>query len=192
MSHLSLSSMGADMADINNDGNPEIFVTDMLPQEDERLKNTTDFERYDVYQLKKSKGFYNQYMQNTLQLNNGNGSFSEIAYFSGVAQTDWSWGALLFALANDGYKDIYVCNGIYHDLTNQDFIDFFANEVYQKMALSGVKASQDSIINTMPSTPISNYAYKNNQDLETSLKSGRNLATGTCLHVGGFPQNTNT
>jgi len=171
MSHLSLSSMGADMADINNDGNPEIFVTDMLPQEDERLKNTTDFERYDVYQLKKSKGFYNQYMQNTLQLNNGNGSFSEIAYFSGVAQTDWSWGALLFDMDNDGYKDIYVCNGIYHDLTNQDFIDFFANEVYQKMALSGVKTSQDSIINSMPSTPISNYAYRNNQNLTFTDKT---------------------
>ncbi len=165
MSHLSLSSMGADMADINNDGNPDIFVTDMLPEGDERLKNTSDFERYDVYQLKKSKDFYNQYMQNTLQLNNGNNTFSEIASFSGVAQTDWSWGALLFDMDNDGFKDIFVCNGIYHDLTNQDFIDFFANEVYQDMALSGVKTSQDSIINSMPSTPITNYAYKNNQDL---------------------------
>ena len=165
MPHLSLSSMGADMADINNDGKPEIFVTDMLPENDERLKNTSDFEHYDVFQLKKRKGFYNQYMQNTLQLNNGDDTFSEIAFYSGVAQTDWSWGALLFDMDNDGYKDIYVCNGIYHDLTNQDFMDFFANEVYQKMALSGIKASQDSIINNMPSTPITNYAYKNNQDL---------------------------
>jgi hypothetical protein len=165
MPHLSLSSMGADMADINNDGKPEIFVTDMLPENDERLKNTSDFEHYDVLELKKRKGFYNQYMQNTLQLNNGDDTFSEIAFYSGVAQTDWSWGALLFDMDNDGYKDIYVCNGIYHDLTNQDFMDFFANEVYQKMALSGVKTSQDSIINSMPSTPITNYAYKNNQDL---------------------------
>ena len=168
MQHLSLSSMGADMADINNDGNPEIFVTDMLPEGDERLKNTSNFERYDVYQLKKDKDFYNQYMQNTLQLNNGDNTFSEIAFYSGVAQTDWSWGALLFDMDNDGYKDIYVCNGIYHDLTNQDFIDFFANEVYQDMAISGIKTSQDSIINSMPSTPISNYAYKNNHDLTFS------------------------
>ncbi len=171
MPHLSLSSMGADMADINNDGKPEIFVTDMLPESDERLKNTSDFERYDVYQLKKSKGFYNQYMQNTLQLNNGDNTFSEIAFYSGVAQTDWSWGALLFDMDNDGYKDIYICNGIYHDLTNQDFMDFFANELYQKMALSGIKTSQDSIINSMPSTPISNYAYKNNQDLTFTNKT---------------------
>ncbi len=168
ISHLSLSSMGADMADINNDGLPEIFVTDMLPENDERLKNTSDFERYDLFKLKKSKDFYNQYMQNTLQLNNGDNTFSEIASYSGVAQTDWSWGALLFDMDNDGYKDIYVCNGIYHDLTNQDFMDFFANEVHQKMALSGVKTSQDSIVNSMPSTPISNYAYKNNHDLTFS------------------------
>jgi hypothetical protein len=165
MAHLSMSSMGADMADINNDGKPEIFVTDMLPENDERLKNTSEFERYDVYQLKKNNDFYNQYMQNTLQLNNGDNTFSEIAFFSGIAETDWSWGALLFDMDNDGYKDIYVCNGIYHDLTNQDFTDFFANEVYQGMAISGVKTSQDSIIRSMPSNPISNYAYKNNQDL---------------------------
>ncbi len=171
MPHLSLSSMGADMSDINNDGLPEIFVTDMLPESDVRLKNTSDFERYDVYQLKKSKDFYHQYMQNTLQLNNGDNTFSEIAFYSGVAQTDWSWGALLFDMDNDGYKDIYICNGIYHDLTNQDFMDFFANEVYQKMALSGIKTSQDSIINSMPSTPISNYAYKNNQDLTFTNKT---------------------
>ncbi|PID68594.1 MAG: RNA-binding protein [Flavobacteriales bacterium] len=165
MSHLSLSSMGADMADINNDGNPEIFVTDMLPENDERLKNTSDFERYDVYQLKKSKDFYNQYMQNTLQLNNGDNTFSEIAFYSGVAQTDWSWGALLFDMDNDGYKDIFVCNGIYRDLTNMDFMDFFANEIYQDMAISGVKTQQDSIINSMPITPIVNYAFQNNKDL---------------------------
>jgi hypothetical protein len=56
----------------------------------------------------------------------------EIANYAGVAKTDWSWGALLFDMDNDGYKDIYVCNGIYHDLTNQDFVDFFANEFMQK------------------------------------------------------------
>ncbi|MGA8853907.1 MAG: VCBS repeat-containing protein, partial [Christiangramia sp.] len=83
MQHLSLSSMGADMADLNNDGLPEIFVTDMLPEEDARLKETGDYERYDLNQLKKSRDFYNQYMQNTLQLNNGDGTFSEIAHYSG-------------------------------------------------------------------------------------------------------------
>ena len=165
VSHLSLSSMGADMADINNDGFPEIFVTDMLPEDDERLKTTSDFERYDLYRRKLDNDFYHQYMQNTLQLNNRNNSFSEIAFYSGVAQTDWSWGALIFDMDNDGFKDIYVSNGIYHDLTNQDFMDFFANDILQEMVLTGKKKEFDSILNKMPSTPIPNYGFKNNQDL---------------------------
>ncbi|MDT0643248.1 VCBS repeat-containing protein [Zunongwangia sp. F363] len=168
VSHLSLSSMGADMADINNDGYPEIFVTDMLPEDDKRLKNTSDFERYDIYKLKEEKDFFHQYMQNSLQLNNQNNSFSEIAFFSGVAQTDWSWGALIFDMDNDGFKDIYVSNGIYKDLTNQDFMDFFANDILQEMVLTGKKKEFDSIINKMPSTPIPNYAFKNNADLSFS------------------------
>ena len=163
--HLSISSMGADMADINNDGYPEVFVTDMLPEEDERLKKTTSFENYDTYQLKKSRDFYNQYMQNSLQLNNGDQSFSEISSFSGVAQTDWSWGALLFDMNNDGYRDIFVSNGIYHDLTDQDFMNFFANDIIQRMTLTGKKEEVDSIINKMPSNPIRNYAFQNNKDL---------------------------
>ncbi|MHA7056376.1 VCBS repeat-containing protein [Aquimarina sp. M1] len=166
--HLSISSMGADMADINNDGYPEIFVTDMLPEDDQRLKETGSFESYDVYQLKKSRDFYNQYMQNSLQLNNGDHTFSEIAFFSGVAKTDWSWGALLFDMDNDGYRDIFVSNGIYHDLTDQDFMNFFANDIIQKMTLTGKKEEVDSIINKMPSTPIANYAFKNNGDLSFS------------------------
>ena len=88
--------MGADMADINNDGKPEIFVTDMLPEEDERLKNTSNFERYDVYKLKQNKDFYNQYMQNTLQLNNGDDTFSEVAFYSGVAANRLVLGRLAF------------------------------------------------------------------------------------------------
>lgn len=169
--HFSLSSMGADMADINNDGAYEIFSTDMLPETDERLKTTTQFESFDVLQLKKSLGFYHQYMQNALQLNNGNGYFKEVALFSGVAKTDWSWGALFFDMDNNGYKDLYVCNGIKQDLTNQDFIDFFADEVYQRMAISGKKTAQDTIISIMPSTPVANYGFVNNANLTFSNKT---------------------
>ncbi|KAA1244095.1 VCBS repeat-containing protein [Aquimarina sp. RZ0] len=166
--HLSISSMGADMADINNDGYPEIFVTDMLPEGDQRLKETSAFDSYDLYTLKKSRDFYNQYMQNSLQLNNGDNTFSEIAFYSGVAKTDWSWGALLFDMDNDGYRDIFVSNGIYHDLTDQDFMNFFANDIIRKMTVTGKKEEVDSIINKMPSTPISNYAFRNNGDLTFS------------------------
>ena len=164
--HTSLASMGSDIQDINNDGKPEIYVTDMLPESDSRIKENTSFESYDLYKRKSDLNFHNQFMQNSLQLNNGNGSFSEIAYFSDVAKTDWSWGALLFDMDNDGFKDIFVSNGIYHDLTNQDFIDFFANDIIQKMILTGQKEEKEMIINKMPSTPISNYAFKNQGDFE--------------------------
>ncbi len=163
--HISQSSMGADMADVNNDGKADIFVTDMLPEGDERLKTTTSFDNYDLFTRKLNLDFYNQYMQNTLQVNNGNNQFQEVANYAGVAKTDWSWGALLFDMDNDGYKDIYVCNGISHDLTNQDFMDFFANEVMQKMVITGKKEEMQSVVSKMPTTPIPNYAYKNNKNL---------------------------
>lgn len=166
--HLSLSAMGIDIADINNDGNSEIFITDMLPEADTRVKSVMEFENYNVFKLKQSKDFYQQYIQNTLQLNNGDGSFSEVANFSGVDATDWSWAGLLFDMDNDGLRDIYITNGINHDLTDLDFVDFFANEIMQKMALTGRKESIDSIINKMPIRPQPNYAYRNNGDITFS------------------------
>lgn len=165
ISHMSHASMGADMADINNDGYPEIFTTEMLPGDETRLKTTTLFENYNVYQLKQERGFYHQYMQNCLQLNNKDKTFSEIAFYSGVAATDWSWGALMFDMDNDGYRDIYVCNGIYKDVTDQDFIDFFADEVVQKMALTGQKEQINEVLNKMPSKPQLNKAFRNRGDL---------------------------
>jgi len=165
MKHLSIASMGADMADINNDGYPEIFTTEMQPRDEKRLKTTTSFENHYVANLKRDKGFYNQLQQNCLQLNNQNGTFSEIANYAGVAASDWSWGALLFDADNDGYNDIYVCNGIYNDIIDQDFIDFFANELAQKMVLSGEKQQFDQIVKNMPSRPIPNYFFSNNKNL---------------------------
>lgn len=166
MQHTSLASMGADMADINNDGYPDIFTTDMLPDDDYRLKTTSLFDNIDVYRLKERSGFYHQYMQNTLQLNNKNGKFMEISNFSGVDASDWSWGGLMFDADNDGFTDIFVCNGINHDLTNQDFIDFFSNDVIQKMVLTGEKDDVDVIINKMPSQKIPNKAFRNNGNLQ--------------------------
>ncbi len=163
--HLSLSAMGIDIADINNDGHNDIFITDMLPEPEERVKSVMEFEGYNVHDLKRNKDFYQQYIQNTLQLNNGNGTFSEVAYYSGIDATDWSWAGLIFDMDNDGFKDIFVTNGINHDLTDLDFVDFFANEIIQKMALTGKKESIDSIINKMPIKPQPNFAFKNNGDI---------------------------
>jgi hypothetical protein len=161
IAHLSHSSMGADMADVNNDLHPDIFVTEMLPDDDYRLKTTTTFEYVDVQRFKVNSGFYYQFMQNTLQLNNGQGKFREIAHYSGVAASDWSWGALIFDADNDGLNDIYVSNGINHDVTDQDFIDFFANDVIQRMVMTGKKEQIDEIIGRMPSVPLQNKMYRN-------------------------------
>ena len=168
---LCLSAMGVDMGDINNDGNQDIFITDMLPDGDQRVKSVMEFEGYNVFKLKQSKDFYQQYIQNTLQLNNGNGSFSEIGYYSGVSATDWSWSGLIFDMDNDGYRDIFVTNGVNHDLTDLDFVDFFANEIIQEMALTGKKEAIDSIIAKMPIVPVPNYAYHNNRDLTFTNKA---------------------
>jgi hypothetical protein len=166
MQHTSLASMGADIGDINNDGYPDIFTTDMLPDDDYRLKTTSSFDNIDVYRLKERLGFYHQFMQNSLQLNTGDGKFKDIAQYSGVSASDWSWGALMFDMDNDGLNDLYICNGINHDVTNQDFIDFFANDVIQKMVLTGVKEEIEGIIKKMPSFPLLNKAFLNKGNLK--------------------------
>ncbi len=169
--HTSMASMGADMADLNHDGFPEIFVTDMLPSDELRLKTTASYENHYTQELKRKRGFYNQFMQNSLQLNNGDGTFSEISQYSGVPASDWSWGALMFDADNDGQTDIYVSNGIRHDVIDQDFIDFFANELNQKMALSGKKESINKILEQMPSVPIINSFFHNEGALKFTEQS---------------------
>lgn len=176
--HVSHSSMGADMADVNNDGYPDIFTTDMLPDDDYRLKTTTTFDNIDVHRLKQKSGFYNQYTQNTLQINNQHGKFMETGFYSGVAASDWSWGGLIFDADNDGRSDIFVCNGIYNDVTDQDFIDFFANDIIQRMVMTGEKDKFDEIVNKMPSRPVPNKLYLNQGDLRFS-DEGEKSGLGT-------------
>ena len=166
--HTSLASMGADMGDINNDGYPDIFTTDMMPDDDYRLKTTSSFDNIDVYRLKEKSGFYHQFQQNTLQVNNKNGKFLDASYYSGVAASDWSWGGLLFDADNDGLTDLYICNGINKDLTNQDFIDFFANDIVQKMVMTGKKDEVNAVISKMPRQALLNKAFKNEGNLKFS------------------------
>jgi len=166
MHSISNASMGSDMADINNDGNPDIFVTEMLPELESRIKVNTTFENWDKYQLDLKYDYFHQFTRNTLQLNNGNNTFSEIARLSGISATDWSWGALITDLNNDGYKDIFIANGIYKDLTNEDYIQYISNREVMKVFMSSKdKSSYKKLIDLMPSNALSNYAYSNNGDL---------------------------
>jgi hypothetical protein len=158
--HNSYASMGADFGDINNDGAPEIFTTDMLPADDYRLKTTLSFDDIDQYLLKERNGFFHQFLQNTLQLNDGHGKFKDIANYSGVNASEWSWGALIFDADNDGLNDLYVCNGIYRDLTNQDFLSFDANEIKEKMMVTGQKNLAE-LVNKIPSIAVPNKMYRN-------------------------------
>ena len=162
---ISMSSMSSDLGDINNDGHPEIFTTDMIPDDDYRLKTTGTFDNIDLYLSKQKAGLYHQYVRNCLQLNNGNGTFSEIAAYSGVWGTDWSWGALFLDADNDGLKDLFVCNGINRDVGDLDFLDFFSNDVYQKMLATGRKEEMDEILKHIPVNPLPNRVFRNRGDL---------------------------
>ena len=163
--HMSLSSMGADMADIDNDGRIDIFTTDMLPEDDQRLKLNVRFEDYDVYNQKGRQGLHHQLMSNMLHLNNGDSTFSEIAQFAGVNATDWSWGALIFDLNNDGWKDIVVCNGMYLDVNDQDYIDFVADDVSKKLFdRTKADARFEQLKSMMVSKKLPNYAFVNQKN----------------------------
>ncbi|MEL7532265.1 MAG: VCBS repeat-containing protein, partial [Bacteroidota bacterium] len=161
MHSISGASMGADMADINNDASPEIFVTEMLPQPDARIKTVTTFENWDRYQINLRNGYYHQFTRNMLQLNNRDNTFSEIGRMAGVEATDWSWGALISDLDNDGWKDLFIANGIYKDLTDQDFLVYISNSETQKEIVSKSGVNYDALIDAIPSNPVPNYAYRN-------------------------------
>lgn len=161
----SFSSMGVDVADVNNDGYPDLFTTDMLPGDDYRLKTLGAFDNIDLYNTRIKNGLYRQFMKNCLMVNNKKGEFIEAANFSGVQATDWSWGALFLDADNDGLNDIFVCNGINHDVTNLDFMEFFANDIIKKMVISGQKQSIDSVLKHIPIFPLPNKAFRNTGNL---------------------------
>lgn len=170
MGHLSYAAMGADLADINNDGYLDLFVTDMLPRNERHLKQITSYDTYDLYELKLKRDYHHQITQNALQLNNGNGTFSETARLAGVDATDWSWGALLFDMDNDGWKDIFVSNGIARDLTDIDFLKFLSDETMRIQQKGNSKINFNEMINRMPVRPQDNYSFQNNKDLTFTEK----------------------
>lgn len=158
---ISIASMGADMVDLNHDGNNEIFVTEMLPSDPERMKTVANFETWDRHAYVVQTGYYEQYPRNVFQLNNGNGTFSEIGRMLGIEASDWSWGALFFDMNNDGERDLFIANGIYQDLTDQDYLQYISTEEVMRSFVKDGKPNYAKLVELIPSQPIPNQAYLN-------------------------------
>jgi hypothetical protein len=160
---LSYFSMGLDAADVDNDGWPDVYTTDMLPEDEHRFKTTTLFEGWDVYQTKVNNGFHHQLMRNMLQRNNRDGTFTDIGELAGVARTDWSWSALIADLDLDGRKDIFVTNGLAKDITAQDYVAFLGSEQTMREVTDQGRSRADfgKLMDAMTSTPLANYAFRN-------------------------------
>lgn len=168
--HISHFSMGSNLNDFNNDGAVDLFTLDMLPEDNKRQKLLYGPENYEEYARRIASGFYFQDMRNMLHLNNDNGTFSEIGQLSGVSNTDWSWSALFADFDNDGWKDLFVTNGYYKDVTNRDFLKFRGN-YYFDQSIKRQKVDTTHIINQTVSTPIHNYLFKNMGSLKFEDKS---------------------
>jgi hypothetical protein len=168
--HTSRFSMGVDAADFNNDGRPDVIVLDMLPEREDVLNTSATAEEFNVFNLRLEAGYHPQYARNTLQLNRGLAGgavrFSEIGYLAGVFATDWSWAPLFADLDDDGYKDLFVTNGIYRRPNDLDYIAYVGNEAVQASLATGITGENLApLVKRMPQIPLSNYAYRNNGDL---------------------------
>jgi len=158
--HISNNSMGSDFADINNDLQPDLLVLDMMAEDHIRGKKNMASMNTNSFNMMVNSGYHHQYMTNVLQLNNGDGTYSEISYLAGIAKTDWSWAPLIADFDNDGFKDVFVTNGIKNDLSNQDFRDQMQQNIAKRK-----KITLEGAIGMMPSEKLHNYIYKNNGDL---------------------------
>jgi len=186
--HQSYSSMGTDAADLNNDGLPDIVNLDMQPETNERKKMMYSFLNDQRHQLEMNKGYEPEFIHNMLQLNNGTRFinnrnepfFSEIGEMAGIAETDWSWSALIADLDNDGWKDIHITNGMGRDPTNIDFLEYRHNTVVQSgIPDNNITQRRGFIAHlaSLGSVSLHNYLYKSNGSLvfeDVSAEAGIN------------------
>ncbi|MEX0748360.1 MAG: VCBS repeat-containing protein [Rhodothermales bacterium] len=158
--HTSRSSMGSDAADFNNDGLPDVVVLDMLPDREHVLKTSAGIRGHSSL----DQGYHFQYMHNSLLLNRGAGRFSNIGMLAKIEATDWSWAGLFCDLDNDGWKDLFVTNGIWRRPNDEDYISVVSRLSAQDSMRSDPEAVLD-YVSKMPHVPVSNYAFRNNADL---------------------------
>jgi enediyne biosynthesis protein E4 len=175
--HISKYAMGADVADYNNDGRPDVFTLDMLPEGNHRQKLLKGPDEYDQYHLLLDSGYYHQQMRNMLQLNQGNDAkgnarFSEIGQLAGISNTDWSWSGLLADFDNDGWKDLFVSNGYLRDFTDLDFLKYTVADAKTAAIKQGNFNFQTyDLVKQMPANKLGNYIFQNNKDLTFLDKS---------------------
>lgn len=158
MGHTSLSSMGTEIADINNDLRPDIYTLDMLPEDNHRQKLMFGEDNRETFDLNVRSGLYYQYMRNMLQLNNGDNTFSEIGQQAGISATDWSWAPLFADYDNDGWKDLFITNGYTRDYTNLDFLKLMNDRLQNRRVMR-----QDllDLVKEIPLTDVKSYLFKN-------------------------------
>lgn len=159
--HISNFSMGADAGDINNDGLNDLIVLDMMAKDNRRKKTNMSGMNPEVFYENVTLGRHYQYMQNVLQLNNGNNTFSEIAELADVDNTDWSWSPLLADFDNDGWKDLFVTNGIRRSVRNNDY-----SKKLTGLPIQELMAKHEEYTGKMPVEPVPNFAFRNQGNLK--------------------------
>lgn len=182
--HTSQFSMGNNIADLNNDGWDDIVSLDMKPADALIYRSSVGEDPYNIYQLKRRFGYYHQSPRNAFQLNRGLGQdtllfFSEIAHLAGLEATDWSWSPLLEDLDNDGWKDVFITNGIWKRPNDLDYLKYASNQQVQKAATDKELASK------MPSGMISNFVFRNTGKLGFENKTKEWGITGAIVSNGG-------
>jgi enediyne biosynthesis protein E4 len=162
---MTAASMGSDIADLTNNGWPDIYVSDMLPDENRREKNMTTYETWEIYRDKVNYGYGHQFTRNALQLNNGDGTFSEVGRLARTEATDWSWAVLLADFDNNGHNDIYVTNGLVQDITNLDYLGEIRHPDMVRSIVTGEGADFRQLIDLIPSEPVGNFLFSGRGDL---------------------------
>jgi len=166
INHTSRFSMGVDIADFNNDGWKDIISLDMLPEKREILKSSLGEDGFSTYKFKLGFGYNHQFARNNLQLNNGDGSFSEIAPFAGVEASDWSWASLFLDFDNDGWKDLFISNGIPRRMNDIDYINFISNDDLQgRIEFDAMDKKDMDVLAKLPEIKIENKFFRNQSDL---------------------------